>query len=57
MFRTASDFSDALAEKAVQLVFGHLIDCYRDGSNLVAREKCTTLHVLPVWPLLTHHLG
>ncbi|HGY1114351.1 TPA: 1-propanol dehydrogenase PduQ [Providencia rettgeri] len=37
--RTASDFSDALAEKAVQLVFGHLIDCYRDGSNLVAREK------------------
>lgn len=37
--RTASDFSDALAEKAVQLVFGHLIDCYHDGSNLVAREK------------------
>lgn len=37
--RTASDFSDALAEKAVQLVFGHLIDCYREGSNLVAREK------------------
>ncbi|MCX9116465.1 1-propanol dehydrogenase PduQ [Providencia rettgeri] len=37
--RTASDFSDALAEKAVQLVFGHLINCYRDGSNLVAREK------------------
>ncbi|MGO2334202.1 1-propanol dehydrogenase PduQ [Providencia sp.] len=37
--RTASDFSDALAEKAVQLVFGHLIDCYREGSNLLAREK------------------
>ena len=37
--RSASDFSDALAEKAVQLVFAHLIDCYRDGSNLVAREK------------------
>ncbi|EMM9640309.1 iron-containing alcohol dehydrogenase [Providencia rettgeri] len=37
--RTASDFSDALAEKAVQLVFGHLIDCYREESNLVAREK------------------
>lgn len=37
--RSASDFSDALAEKAVQLVFGHLIDCYREGSNLVAREK------------------
>ncbi|EPL6453868.1 1-propanol dehydrogenase PduQ [Providencia rettgeri] len=37
--RTASDFSDALAEKAVQLVFGHLIDCYREGGNLLAREK------------------
>lgn len=37
--RTASDFSDALAEKAVQLVFGYLIDCHREGSNVFAREK------------------
>ncbi len=37
--RTASDFSDALAEKAVQLVFGYLIDCHREGSNVLAREK------------------
>lgn len=36
---TASDFSDALAEKAIELVFGHLIDCYRQGDNLLAREK------------------
>ncbi len=33
------DFSDALAEKAVQLVFGYLIDCHREGSNVLAREK------------------
>lgn len=35
----ASDFSDALAEKAVQLVFRHLLDCYQQGSDLHAREK------------------
>ena len=35
----ASDFSDALAEKAVQLVFAHLLDCYLEGNNLLAREK------------------
>ncbi|MEJ2763060.1 1-propanol dehydrogenase PduQ [Photobacterium sp. MCCC 1A19761] len=35
----ASDFSDALAEKAVQLVFAHLLECYQNGSNLAAREK------------------
>ncbi|GAL04257.1 aldehyde-alcohol dehydrogenase [Photobacterium aphoticum] len=35
----ASDFSDALAEKAVQLVFSHLLDCYQHGHDLQAREK------------------
>ncbi|MEC6881850.1 1-propanol dehydrogenase PduQ [Photobacterium piscicola] len=35
----ASDFSDALAEKAVQLVFSHLLDCYLQGNDLQAREK------------------
>lgn len=35
----ASDFSDALAEKAVQLVFRHLLDCYQHGNDLHAREK------------------
>ncbi len=35
----ASDFSDALAEKAVHLVFAHLLECYQNGSNLLAREK------------------
>ncbi|WP_299014881.1 1-propanol dehydrogenase PduQ [uncultured Photobacterium sp.] len=35
----ASDFSDALAEKAVQLVFAYLPDCYQQGQDLHAREK------------------
>lgn len=37
--RHASDFSDAMAEKAIKLVFSHLPDCWRHGDNLLAREK------------------
>lgn len=37
--RQATDFTDGLAEKAVKLVFTHLIDCWRKGDNLLAREK------------------
>jgi alcohol dehydrogenase class IV len=35
----ASDFTDALAEKTVKIVFDYLLDAYRDGSNKEAREK------------------
>ncbi|OXX83918.1 alcohol dehydrogenase [Paraclostridium benzoelyticum] len=35
----SNDFSDALAEKAIKLVHEYLIDAYKDGSNLEAREK------------------
>ncbi|TKI08056.1 1-propanol dehydrogenase PduQ [Martelella alba] len=35
----ASDFSDALAEKAAQLVFGHLADACRHGDQLTSRER------------------
>ena len=35
----ASDYTDGLAEKAVQLVFENLENAYNDGSNKQAREK------------------
>lgn len=35
----ASDFSDALAEKVVQQVFRYLPTCWRNGQDLLAREK------------------
>lgn len=35
----ASDFSDALAEKAVKMIFDYLLNAYHDGSDLEAREK------------------
>lgn len=35
----ASDYSDALAEKATRLVSGYLIAAYLDGHDLLAREK------------------
>ncbi|WP_147534462.1 1-propanol dehydrogenase PduQ [Bacillus marasmi] len=35
----ASDYTDALAEKAVRLIFDYLLTAYKDGSNIVAREK------------------
>ncbi|HZJ82494.1 MAG TPA: bifunctional acetaldehyde-CoA/alcohol dehydrogenase [Clostridia bacterium] len=35
----ASDYTDAMAMKAIQLVFQHLPTAYKDGSNKLAREK------------------
>ncbi|MBP3039891.1 iron-containing alcohol dehydrogenase [Bacillaceae bacterium Marseille-Q3522] len=35
----ASDYSDALAEKAAKLVFTYLLRAYQDGSDIEAREK------------------
>ena len=35
----ASDYTDGLAEKAVELVFKYLEVAYKEGSNKIAREK------------------
>ncbi len=35
----ANDFSDALAEKAIKLVYKYLIKAYENGEDLEAREK------------------
>lgn len=37
--RNANDFTDGLAEKCVKLVFSHLIDCYQNGDDILARTK------------------
>lgn len=37
----ASDFSDALAEKAIRMIFDHLLTAYRNGADMAAR---TALH-------------
>ena len=46
MSTEANDFSDALAEKAVELVAENLIPAFKNGNDTVAREKMHTASCL-----------
>ncbi|KEH90882.1 alcohol dehydrogenase [Clostridium novyi A str. BKT29909] len=35
----ASDYTDALSEKSVKLIFKYLLSAYKDGTNIKARQK------------------
>lgn len=49
----ATDYTDALAIQAAQMVFKYLPRCVKNGKNdLEAREKCTMLPQWLVWHLL-----
>ena len=52
-----NDFSDALAIKAIQIVFAHLPEAYENGTSLEARERMHNASTMAGWAFSNSQVG